>query len=90
MYIIGKHFLYRFQQNLNENCMMSGLKVMLTNVHSLILTTDHNNIVIEIRMWEDKLNKKRNHLIICLSFQDMSILWLLNIKYLYNSLCLTK
>jgi hypothetical protein len=41
MHIIGKHFSYRFQQNLNESYMMIGSKVSLT--------TEYNNIDIKMK-----------------------------------------
>ena len=56
MYIIGKHFSCRFQQNLNESYTMTGSKVRMTNVHSLILTIEYNNIVIKIFKKYYKLN----------------------------------
>jgi hypothetical protein len=49
MYIVGKHFSYCVQQNLNDSSMMIGSKVKLTTGHSLILTTDHYDMGIKMK-----------------------------------------
>lgn len=54
--------------------MMTSSKVTLINVHSLILTTNHNNMGIRMKDVERQIKQKRNHFIIHFSFQDMSIL----------------
>ena len=60
MYIVERHFPFRFQQNLNESSMMTGSKVRLTNVHLLILTNDYNNLGIKMRNIEREVKLKRN------------------------------
>jgi hypothetical protein len=45
---------------------------MLTKVHSLILTTDHNNIGIKIKNIERQIKQKRNHLLVYDRFKDMN------------------
>jgi hypothetical protein len=52
--------------------MMTGSKVRLTNVHSLILTTNHNNIGIKMKDIERQIKQKRNHLLICDHFKDIN------------------
>jgi hypothetical protein len=43
IYIFRKHFLYWFQQDLNESTMINGSKVRLSTGHLLILTPDHHS-----------------------------------------------
>jgi hypothetical protein len=51
---------------------MTGSKVKLTTVHSLILTNDHNNIGIKMKEIERQIKQKRNHLLIYDHFKDMN------------------
>ncbi len=60
------------QQNLNEFSKLTHSKVILITVHSLILTTDHNNIGIKMKDIERQIKQKRNHLLICFRSRDMN------------------
>ncbi len=52
--------------------MMTSSKVMLTNVHSLILTTDHKNMDIKMKDIKRQIKQKRNHLLVYDRFKDMN------------------
>jgi hypothetical protein len=58
----------RIQQNLNESSMMISSKVILTTVHSLNLTVNHNNMGIKMKDIKRQIKQKRNHLLISYSF----------------------